>query len=134
VPPYTYYWNPATAVGNNPSDLLAGTYGLTIKDNGGSSSDSTIILTQSTTALTAITSHTDVACNGANNGTFIINITGGTPPYTYLGNPIPSGVTTISNLAPGTYGGTVADANGCIATVSETISEPAPQSPTLTAT
>lgn len=134
VPPYTYYWNPATAVGSNPTNLAAGAYGLTITDNGGCSADSVITLTQSAAALTAIASSTDVRCHGANDGSLTINITGGTPPYTYSGNPIPAGVTTINNLAPGTYGGVVADANGCTATVSATISEPAPQSLTLTST
>lgn len=134
TPPYTYYWNPATAVGSNPTNLLSGTYGLTITDNAGCSATGTIILTQPTTALTAITSHTDVTCNGFNNGTFTINITGGTAPYNYAGNPIPAGTTTIGNLAPNTYGGVVTDNNGCTTTVSETITEPGPQSLTLTQT
>jgi hypothetical protein len=94
----------------------------------------TITLTQPAAALTVTTSHTDVKCHGGSDGTVTITISGGTPPYTYLGNPIPAGTTTIPSLAAGTYAGNIVDNKSCFVAVSETVTEPAVQSLTLTST
>ncbi len=50
--------------------------------------------------------------HGAENGMIILNVNGGTPPYTYLWS---SGQTTknIGSLGPGSYTVTVTDANNC---------------------
>ncbi len=71
------------------------------------------------TALVATSSSTDVGAVPC-TGTAQVTASGGTPPYTYLWN---SGQTTsgIFGLCPGTYTATVTDANGCNATVSETV-------------
>jgi gliding motility-associated-like protein len=131
--PYTYSWFPAGPSGNNPSGLSAGIYAYTVTD-----AHSCTVSKQDTIVqpplLNATSSHTDVTCNGANNGTVTINVSGGTAPYTFLGNPVPAGTTVISNLAPNTYAGSLVDANGCSVALSETITEPGPQSLTVTAT
>jgi hypothetical protein len=134
TPTYTYTWNPATASGATPTGLASGTYYLTISDNNSCQVFDTITLTQPAAALTVTTSHTDVKCHGGSDGTVTINISGGTPPYTYLGNPIPAGTTTIPSLAAGTYAGNIVDDNLCSVAVSETVTEPAVQSLTLTST
>ena len=47
---------------------------------------------------------TNVTCFGANNGSISVSITTGTCPYTYAWNiPGAGNVSTVSNLAPGTY-------------------------------
>jgi hypothetical protein len=134
TPTYTYTWNPATASGATPTGLASGTYYLTISDNNSCQVFDTITLSQPAAALTVTTSHTDVKCHGGSDGTVTINISGGTPPYTYLGNPIPAGTTTIPSLAAGTYAGNIVDNNLCSVAVSETVTEPAVQSLTLTST
>jgi gliding motility-associated-like protein len=134
TPTYTYTWNPATASGATPTGLASGTYYLTISDNNSCQVFDTITLTQPAAALTVTTSHTDVKCHGESDGTVTINISGGTAPYTYLGNPIPAGTTTIPSLAAGTYAGNIVDNNNCSVAVSETVTEPAVQSLTLTST
>ncbi len=106
TPAYTYTWNLATASGAAPTGLASGTYYLTISDNNSCQVFDTITLTQPAAALSVTTSHTDVKCHGGSDGTVTIDISGGTPPYTYLGNPIPAGTTTIPSLAAGTYAGT----------------------------
>ena len=132
TPNYTYLWNDANTLQNRTA-LAAATYNVTVTDNVLCTVTATITITQPT-ALSVTTSHTDVTCNGANNGTVTVNISGGTPPYSYLGNPIPAGTTTIPALAPATYAGNVLDANGCSVAVSETITQPGPQSATVTGT
>ena len=53
-------------------------------------------------------STTKPLCPGSENGSATVNITGGTPPYTYLWS---SGATSQSvTLSPGTYTVTVTDA------------------------
>jgi gliding motility-associated-like protein len=134
VPGYTYQWSQGGYTGNNPTGLSKGLYSYTVTDAHGCSKSvaDTVPLQGPDSALTALTSHTDVTCNGLNDGTVTITVAGGTPPYTYQGNPIPAGTNTLTALAPNTYAGTVTDANGCTAAVSETIAQPAVLSVTET--
>jgi gliding motility-associated-like protein len=134
VPGYSYTWSPATATGSNPNNLSAGQYFYTISDQNNCVIQDSATITQPATALSATSSHTNVTCNGANNGTITITIGGGTAPYTYQGNPVPAGTNTLTGLAAGPYSGTVTDANGCTVPLSETITEPGPQSATLNVT
>ncbi len=134
TPSYSYTWNPATASGSNPTGLTAGQYNVTITDAKNCTNLDSVVLTQPTAALSVTTSHTDVTCYNANNGTVTITIGGGTSPYTYQGNPIPAGNSTLNNLPPATYSGTVTDANGCTATVSEIVTQPGVQSVTMSNT
>ncbi len=124
TPGYTYAWTPATATGQNPAGLSAGQYVLTLTDSYNCRKVDSTVITQPAGAFTVTSSHTNITCNGANDGTITVTITGGTPPYTYQGLPVPPGTTVIPNLPPGTYGGPVTDAAGCSDTVSETITEP----------
>ncbi|HDR89630.1 MAG TPA: hypothetical protein ENN63_08420, partial [Bacteroidetes bacterium] len=58
----------------------------------------------------------DLTCNGSNDGSIHITVTGGNPPYTcnWTG---PDGYTSVSedpdNLAPGSYSLTLTDTKGC---------------------
>ncbi len=113
--------------GLRPTGLASGTYYLTISDNNSCQVLIPSRFTQPASALTVTTSHTNVKCHGGSDGTVTINISGGTPPYTYLGNPIPAGTTTIPSLAAGTYAGNILDSKSCAVAVSETVTEPAVQ-------
>ncbi|MBN4066154.1 hypothetical protein JYT51_02365, partial [Candidatus Amoebophilus asiaticus] len=66
-------------------------------------------------ALTVSTTNTNVTCNGACDGTATISGGGGTAPLTFTWSTGGSG-TSINSLCPGTYTGTVTDANGCFTT------------------
>jgi hypothetical protein len=134
TPTYTLLLGVLVVFGSAPTGLAAGTYYLTVSDNKACALFDTITLTQPASALTVTTSHTDVKCHGGSDGTVNINISGGTAPYTYLGNPIPAGTTTIPSLAAGTYAGNIVDNKSCFVAVSETVTEPAVQSLSLTST
>ncbi len=66
---------------------------------------------------------TDVSCNGANDGSISITVTGGQAPYTYSWN---TGATSssISGLSGGQYWVTVIDAKGCSQTDTFIVNEP----------
>ncbi len=68
-------------------------------------------------------SHEDVSCNGANDGSIDLIVSGGTEPYLYLWS---NGATTedIENLGPGLYSPTIQDANGCFAVDANIITQP----------
>ena len=125
TPAYTYTWNPGTLSGNNPTGLGAGTYLLTVTDALNCANLDTFVLTQPASALNVTTSHTDVSCFGLSDGTVTVNISGGTPPYSFQGNPVPPGTTTLPGLAANTYAGNVVDALNCSVAVSETVIQPA---------
>jgi hypothetical protein len=74
-----------------------------------------INLTQPTDPWSATIAGTDIACNGANDGTATVTVlAGNNPPYTYLWNdPLNQTTPTAVNLAPGTYNVTVFDAGVC---------------------
>ena len=129
--PYTYDW--ADLVGtNDPKDragLTAGTYMVTVTDNNGCTTNTSAIITGPTSALSLSANSTNVSCNGGTNGSIDLTVSGGTvgSGYTYSwsnlpGSPDPQDQ---SGLAAGTYTVTVTDANGCTATLSRTITQPA---------
>ena len=123
--PYTYSWNPNGYTAQTVSTLSAGTYTVTVSDNSGCTTTTSVTITQPTTLGISIASQTNVLCNGSSTGSITANAaTGGTAPYTY--NWTPSGGTnpTASNLSAGTYTITATDNNGCTATASATITQP----------
>ncbi len=113
----TYSWSTS----GSTEDLIAlsgGTYLLTITD--GNNCSFTISATVNEPAqLTLSETHSNVLCNGGNDGSIQVSSTGGTLPYTY--NSLP---TIGNNLTAGTYAVTVTDNNSCSTTASVTVTEP----------
>lgn len=73
----------------------------------------------------------NVTCNGGSNGNATATPSGGTAPFTYSWSNGTTSVVSTSNptgsiLSAGSYTVTVQDANGCTATASVTITQPAP--------
>ena len=71
----------------------------------------------------------EITCNGADDGTIDLTVSGGTSPYVYswtkTGDALYSSSSEdISDLSPGTYQVNVTDANGCSSDQTFTISEP----------
>ena len=119
--PYTYLWSNGTTSATAAS-LLSGTYSVIVTDASGCTSNASTTLTQPS-VLTTTMSIVDVSCVGASNGSLTAHPSGGTAPYTYAWA---NGATTasISGLAPGMYGLTISDANGCSTTATGNIQQP----------
>jgi len=121
--PYTYSWSPSGGTAATATGLSAGTYTVTVTDANGCTLTRTFTITQPT-ALSVTTSQTNVACNGGSNGSATVNVTGGTPAYTYSWSPSGGTAATATGLSAGTYTVTITDANNCQTTRSFTITQP----------
>jgi len=120
-PGYDFLWSDGNT-DEDRSGLAAGTYTVTVSDNCFSSV--TISITISEPPLLVVNSTiTNVSCFQADDGSIVVNVSGGVTPYSYLWS---NGVTTASNssLSIGSYTLTVTDANGCTNTSSYTITQP----------
>ena len=125
---YTYEWDdnlvlPQTTT--TATDLLAGTYTITVTDYKGCTASDTrnIDITTDTTDLLSIqvvslyeyADSNDVSCFGYNDGGAEVSVIGGHTPYTYEWVGGSSATTSsIDNLYAGTYSVLVRDVNNCM--------------------
>ena len=128
---YTYSWSPSGGTAATATGLSPNTYSVTVTDANGCSVTETVQITEPS-ALSLTDSHTNVSCNGGNNGTASVVATGGTGAYTYSWSPSGGSAATATGLTAGVYTVTVTDENSCSATKAITITEP--DALTLTAT
>ena len=117
-PPYSYFWSTGatTQVLNN---VGPGLYTVTLTDAGGCTASASGRV-QDAPAITVNPLVTNPACAGNATGRIVLDIRGGTPPFTILWNT-GSRNSLLENLADGTYRATVTDANQCSTTVEATI-------------
>lgn len=129
--PYNYSWS----TGDNTSsisNLLAGSYSVTVTDGDGCSQNASFTVSEPTPISVSGTT-TDVSCNGGNTGAINLTVNGGTPSYNYLWS---NGDNTqnITGLTAGSYSVTITDIDGCSQNASFSIIEPAVISITGTTT
>ena len=128
--PYNYSWSTSTSSATNATTasitgVIAGAYTVTITDNNGCTSTSSVTITEPTTLVAASVLDSNVTCNGFSNGGATASATGGTSPYSYLWSN--SAITaSITGVAAGVYTVTISDNNGCTSISSVTITEPTP--------
>lgn len=123
--PYSYTWSNGVATAMN-SNIMAGTYTVTVTDANGCNDVTTVTITEPSSLLTvSISNSVNVLCNSLNTGSAVVAAVGGGSPYTYVWS---NGYTdtTNTNLAAGTYTVTVTDSYGCEKNTSVTITEPTP--------
>lgn len=123
VLPYQYAWSNGGST-SSITGLSGGTYTLTVTDaNGCTITDEAIINTAMCT-LNAFLTSTNVNCNGADDGTVSVNISGGTPGYNVSWSDTSLSTITRNNLSPGIYEVSIVDDGGCMLNDSIIISEP----------
>lgn len=129
--PYSYQWSNG-ATGSSIDNLTSGIYALTVTDANGCSVLENVFVNEPQDISVSKTKQ-NVSCNGGNDGSINLNISGGTSPYGFQWN---NGATTedISSLAKGTYIVILTDANGCTKSNSTTISQPSKINVTKTKT
>ncbi|HCA82465.1 MAG TPA: hypothetical protein DEP18_01665 [Flavobacteriales bacterium] len=114
------------------SNLSAGSYTITVKDVAGCSTTLSAVINQPS-ALNLTASAVGASCWNATNGTITLSANGGTSPYYYtVGESFSTTNNVFEGLGAGTYTVQVTDANGCTATSSIAVTQPAPIQASIT--
>ncbi len=127
VPPYSYNWlDGSTALSDTTQDLVGvgpGNYAVTVTDQNGCVSNEFLPVT-SPDEFTGVVRLTDLTCPdagsailelccyGSNTGSAVLELSGGTPPVSFIWDDGSTG-SEYRNLSAGTYSVTAIDANGC---------------------
>ncbi len=118
---YTYLWN-NYQTGPTDTALAAGAVTVTVTDSHACTVSQTFNITQTST-LVANPLETDNKCFSAADGLIDANITGGSPPYSFMWSDSQS--TQIAHALPaGTYTCTVTDYDGCTLLATSTVNQP----------
>jgi gliding motility-associated-like protein len=123
----SYQWDdPAAQTTATATGLAAGTYNCTITSTTGCSGVVTVTVTEIPGMNLTVVGQTDVTCNSGSDGMAAVNVTGGTPNYSYVWTGSSSTAQGANDLNAGVHTVTVTDQNNCVVTTSVTIAEPAP--------
>ncbi len=128
--PYTYTWSQGTVqsgfiFSSTITNLAAGTYTVNIKDEstGCVVVGAVVVDAPDPIAISGVVN--SVGCFGAATGSVNVNVTGGTPGYTYnWAGPTTSVVEDLANAFAGNYTLTVTDSKSCVKTANYTITQP----------
>lgn len=108
------------------NQLTAGSYYVAVQSGDCQTTAGPIIIAEPTPlVISGVASN--VTCNGEENGSITITMSGGSPAYQYAISPQLNKFdsnNTFTNLAPGVYKVIAQDAKGCFETLDFTISEP----------
>lgn len=122
--PYTYLWTSAGATTQTLSSISGGSYTVTVTDDKSCTQTTSVVINNSGAATLSLDS-TAVTCNGGNNGTATVTVTGGTSPYNYSWNSNPVQTTSAATTLPaGIYTIVVVDGAGCVSSKPVNITEP----------
>lgn len=122
--PYSYQWSPLGGNASLATGLSAGNYVVSVSDQNGCMQVQNIVISQPAMPLTVNMMVQHVSCFGQNNGSVSANVTGGSPPYTFVWNPPNLNVGTLLNVSNGTYQLTVTDSKGCTSTAQAQVNAP----------
>jgi len=111
VTPYSFDWSNGTT-NEDLSNVLAGIYTLTIVDANNCIVNVTDTINEPLAPIIIQDSVIEVNCSNAANGSILLDVNGGTPPYNYVWS---SGQNTayINQLSPGQYSVLIIDDKGC---------------------
>jgi gliding motility-associated-like protein len=123
-PAYQFQWsNLSTSL--TQTNLSAGNYTITVTDNVGCIKTETIVIPEAP-IFTINPIVTQISCNGANNGSINLNLTGGIAPVALTWSDGNTAGLIRNNLSPGTYTATISDGTPCFIVRTFTIIQPLP--------
>ena len=129
--PYTYTWSNGGPNSPTITNLLPGTYTVTVTDANTCTKESTITVGSPPDLTMSVSGTTAATC--VTPGTATVATTGGSPSFTYVWSTAGGNGATLSTLTPGTYTATATDSKGCTKTIMATIA-PNTSIPTAVAT
>ena len=113
-PPYHYRWSGSSSVDSFANDLSAGVHSVTVTDaHGCIAIDTFTIYIPAQIAITAIDT-TAAHCATSHDGSTVVTVIGGTPPYNYVFDLIPSLLDSAGGLTAGPHMVEVIDSKGCL--------------------
>lgn len=124
TPNYTYNWMPGNLSTDGLTNLPAGTYTVTIKDNNNCQAQNTVTINQPLLPVTVSATSLPTSCFSGSDGSASAVSTGGTAPYTFKWMPNNKTGETVSNLTAGSYTVTTKDANGCKSSTTVIVNQP----------
>jgi hypothetical protein len=116
TPPFTYQWIPAASTGPTASGLCAGPYAVMITDSNGCQASSGLVVISQPTQFDITINQTSGQCFG-DPGCWDVIVSGATPPYFFTWSNGDTTASLCNILSPGSYLGTIYDANGCDTTI-----------------
>ena len=111
--PYVYLWSPYGGFAATADSLIAGIYTVVISDAAGCMKSLTDTINQDVTIIIVQDSIIQPDCNGANNASVYLTVSGGSGTYTYSWTPGSYTTDDIININAGIYQVTVTDLSGC---------------------
>lgn len=121
-PPYSFDIGNGATTSPNFTNLMPGNYIATVTDANGCSAMENVTVSDSPGPSAAIENIEHVSCGGT-SGSFEVQVTGGSTPYSYdMGNG-PVTEPNFTALSAGTYTISISDAAGCEITQTATINE-----------
>ena len=120
----TYSWSTgATTAVFSVTPSVTTTYTVTVTNGNNCTVTNSGTITVLSLPVVAVSSKTDITCNGASNGSISLSVTGGngSPVYAWSNMVSSPG---LSGLSAGTYTVTVTNSGNCSSTTSASISEP----------
>jgi gliding motility-associated-like protein len=135
--PYSQLWDdPLNQTSVTATALCDGTYCVRVTDAAGCISTACGTLTDPTCTLAVTETYTDIQCSGDMNGTISFAVSGasGAVSYSINSGGTFTGVSSYTNLGPGTYDWVVQDLAGCVVTGSITLTDPLPLALTVNST
>ncbi|MEL6924073.1 MAG: hypothetical protein AAFO94_08500, partial [Bacteroidota bacterium] len=122
VDPYTFLWSTGNT-GSSIDNLAQGSYGVTVTDANGCTSEDSYDIGDPVTIELVTTLTNQLACNGDNDAIISAVANGGQAPLTFVWSDGQMG-RIATNLSAGNYTVSVTDANGCSVETTQVVMEP----------
>ncbi len=122
LPPYTYQWSTGDT-SDTVTELSAGNYIVYATDAKGCTIESKIVLEQASDLVITPVLIQEPSCYNEQNGSIVVEISGGNPPYTLEWNTGATGLSLVE-LKEGVYTLNTQDASGCQAVYTVELEEP----------
>ncbi len=124
-PPYNYLWNTGANT-ETISPLAPGMYCVTVVDENGCNTSACGFVQGTSCTLSGNVTATQPTCHEGTDGSATIDMSNGTPPYTYYWPTSNNTTDTETGLAAGTYMVTITDVINCTLELPVYINQPAP--------
>lgn len=122
VLPYSFDWS-NSANTHDLTNIPAGNYTLVVSDASNCTDTISVTISQPASGTSVTASWIPVLCYGGYNGSIDLNVSGGSPGYTYLWNTGDT-IQDLTNLFAGTYTVVVTDTNGCDTPFTQVVTQP----------